>query len=784
MPGTVRRAAFGRASEEPYRRRTSDVARLVIAAAAVALLARRSDHVSAFSRDVFRAFNDLPDGLRDTANVLYGLGALWAVATVGTAALVARRWRLARDLAVAGLAGWLVARGLGLELAEGSLRHIVRAHVTPRFPNVRLTVVVAVVAAAAPFLTRGVRRVSWLIVLLMIPSALYLGVALPRSIACAVVLGWGIAAAAHVAFGSPGGRPTMEQVRHALAAVGIDAHDIALAPVQPHEHTLVEAKDATGPIVVAVLGRDETDARVVSKLWRFLYYKDSGPDLYLSRQQELEHQAYVTLLARDAGVRVSTILAVGTGGPATAILAQRDVGGPALNTLTADTLTQDALVDLWSQVVKLHGARIAHGRLNTSRIRLSADGPALVGFSFALTSAQPHECAADVAELLATTSVIVGPDRALGAALTALGPEQLADALPLLQPAALTREGRRIAGHGKHELDKHLDALRTGGAAAAQCKEPELEQLQRVRPANLALAIGTLIGVGALLSAVGDPSVLGHALTRAHPLPLVIALVLSLATTVGYAIALAGAVPRRLPFWPGVELQSAGVFSNLALPFGSTALQVRFLQRQGIDTATAVAAGGIATVFGTAAQAAVFGVATAAAPQRVHVGSIPKGAVVTLLGVLLGVILVASAVLLSVPALRKRFVPPIARGVHELLDVLRSPRQLGLLLGGSALSCVLFGLALTSCLYAVGEHPSPFGVIAANVGVSLVAALVPFPGGGTAVASVGLSGALVSLGVSETDAVAAVLLHQLLTKYVPAIPGWLALRTLMKHDEL
>ena len=64
-------------------------------------------------------------------------------------------------------------------------------------------------------------------------------------------------------------------------------------------------------------------------------------------------------------------------------------------------------------------------------------------------------------------------------------------------------------------------------------------------------------------------------------------------TNIGFALALAGSIKRRLPFWPNLKLQAAGVFSNLALPFGSQALQVRFLQKQGVDAATAVAAGGI-----------------------------------------------------------------------------------------------------------------------------------------------------------------------------------------------
>ena len=95
-----------------------------------------------------------------------------------------------------------------------------------------------------------------------------------------------------------------------------------------------------------------------------------------------------------------------------------------------------------------------------------------------------------------------------------------------------------------------------------------------------------------------------------------------------------------------------------------------------------------------------------------------------------------------------------------------------MLLGGSALAYVLYGLAL-DCHAArrSAQYPSIWELIAANLGVTLVAALVPFPGGGTAVSSVGLSGALVALGVPETAAVGAVLVHQVLSQYLPGGAG-------------
>ena len=97
--------AFGRASEEPYRRRASDWVRLVVASGLLALLAERATYVSAVDEQIFQLFNLLPRGLEPVFRSLERLGGLWAVGLVGAAAVVGRRGRLARDLLDLGNSG-------------------------------------------------------------------------------------------------------------------------------------------------------------------------------------------------------------------------------------------------------------------------------------------------------------------------------------------------------------------------------------------------------------------------------------------------------------------------------------------------------------------------------------------------------------------------------------------------------------------------------------------------------------------------------------------------------
>ena len=95
--------SFGPASEQPYRRRTSDWVRLVLGIAILVFAIWHQDDPGDFERNLFTTLNGLPSDLDTFFRLLYALGALWALALVVVAAVVARRWRLARDLAIGGV---------------------------------------------------------------------------------------------------------------------------------------------------------------------------------------------------------------------------------------------------------------------------------------------------------------------------------------------------------------------------------------------------------------------------------------------------------------------------------------------------------------------------------------------------------------------------------------------------------------------------------------------------------------------------------------------------------
>ena len=787
--------SFGPASEQPYRRRTSDWIRLAVGVTILAFCIAHQDNPSDFELNLFKSINGLPDALESLFRLIYALGALWAIVLVVLAALFARRWRLARDLAIGGLATWALARFIGALVVDNasvtnSLDIVTRiGDGTPRFPAVRVAIVVAVIAVASPYLTRPVRRLGQLLLLLIAFAALYLGTALPDAALAAVALGWSMAALVHLVFGSPGGRPTAAQVAAALGELGVQADDVHLADMQPRSGTVMLAHDADGELHVRVLGRDEADAQLLSKSWRFLAYKDGGPSVHLSRLEDVEAQAYALLLAERAHVNVPPVLVAGTAGPGAALIASRPVPGTRLRDADPAAITDGVLADLWRQVGALHSARVAHGRLNANHVVLTDAagnaGVAIDGFEVASGAAARGRRAADVAELLLSTALLVGNDRAVAVAQAGIGETALVEALPFLQPAALSHEMRPDRKHLK-ERSQQVAAVREAVAAATGTDEPPLQELHRVSGTNLMMAIGTLIAVFALLSQVGSPQELWDTVTSADIWWLILAMIISLLTNFATAIALMGTVPINLPLIRTAELQLSMSFSNLAVPaIGGMAAQIRFLQKQGVDLASAVASGGLLINVGNiAAQVMLLGVALLLSPTAIHVEPIDTQKVVTLVLLVIGLVILAVGLVLGIPKLRKMVVPPTKAAAATLWAAIRSPRRVALLLGGNAVNALMYAAVYMACIVAFNGSINFWTLLSLNIIISTLASLVPIPGGNTAVSSVGMSGALVAVGVPTSIAVAAVLADQLVTSFLPAVPGWWATNDLLHDDYL
>lgn len=783
-----RTGTFGPAAERPYRRRVSDWIRLVCAVALLSAGAWRLNGITPIEKGLFEFVNSLPNALSSMFRGLYAVAALWAIALVIAAAVVGRRWRLARDLAVAGAVAWFLARVVATHLTQRSvdfagLSTTVRwAPHVPQYPVARLAVVCAVVCVASPYLTRPTRRVGDVIVTALVIASMYLGTGYPNDVLAGILLGWGVAAGVHLVFGSPGGRPTTAQVQAALQELGVETKCVELSAEQPVDATAMFAQTVDGiTLTIKVLGRDEASAQFLTKLWRFITYKTSGPSLFLNRRQQVEHEAYALLLAQEGGVHVPSVVVAGKAGPNAALLVLNEPRAKRMSE-SNDREVDDHTIDLvWKEVRRLHDQHVAHGALNTNAVVLSKAGPVITSFGRADGGAPDDHLNRDVAELLITMALVAGDERVVQAALNNLGREQLIDVMPLLQPQACSYDARRIAKRGV--LKERADAVRKTVARYTDVSEPQLIQLQRISPANLAMAIGTLFAVGVLLTEIGDPQVMWDTLKGAEWSWLVGAFIVVMATNIAWAVGTMGAVPIRLPLWEATEVQVAMSFATLALPgVGPTALQVRYLQKRGMTISAGVASSVLSQTGYVVTQIFLFIIAVFLAPSTFHSEDLPTSSIYEGILLIIALCFVCAGILLGIPKLRRLVMPHVKQASVSVWEVLRSPTRLVLLLGGNSIAGLISNVALLWCLIAFGGREPFWTLMVVNIAVGTLAGLVPIPGGNTAVATIGMSGGLTAIGVPDAVAVATVLGYQLIGSYLSGLPGWFATRDLMKRQ--
>ena len=175
------------------------------------------------------------------------------------------------------------------------------------------------------------------------------------------------AAAVHLLFGSPGGRPSLREVSAAVDDLGVDARDLRPAELQPAGVWTVLGEGAAGePLVIKVYGRDAWDTQLVTQAWRFLWYRHSSARLRLSRERQVEHEALLLLLARAASVDVPKVRAVGRSPSGDTLLVARARRGAG-----SDRRRSTAL---WAALAAAHDAGVSPCSIDVDDLGWTADG--------------------------------------------------------------------------------------------------------------------------------------------------------------------------------------------------------------------------------------------------------------------------------------------------------------------------------------------------------------------------------------------------------------------------
>lgn len=759
---------------------------LVVATLILAVFATRvGEPLGALELAIDKVIVALPSALRPVWAIAHDLLVVWAV-LLALIALVRRQWGLARDIAVGTATVLAIALVVGYVVNDywpQLFGDLLRNDGPAAYPAAGLALWVCVSSVASSHLSRPYRYLGRWVMWLGGLGSLGLGVTTPTGTVGAVALGLGVAAAVHLVFGSPGGLPSSAQVQAALAGIGV--HATATEIVRRAGVVRVRATSSEGEeLDIKVFGRDAWDGQLLVTIWRFMWYRESGKTLALTRLQQVEHEAFLTLLAERRGASVSAVIAAGEDSIGDALLVVQRSGTPLAEIRTA--LAPNSNATMWQALHALHETRITHGALDSDRIFLDGEAVRFADFSAGEIESSPHSFLADRAQLIAATSLRFGIEPAVAAAHTALGDEGLADVSAYLQQAAMSsrlRSDLKLA-------DLDLDDVRKAAIAASGAEPRELQRIRRLSIGRVLLAVLLFVAGSTLITGLLEIGLdtIFDALRKASFPIVVLAFLISLLSRPSNAYSLSALSPVKVPFGRLVVLQFAMNFVNVAVPStaGRVALNIRFFQRNGVDPATSVAVGAIDGFTGFIAQMflmssiLLLGIGSFNLNLDTNFSSDGIGSLLVVLGVILVVAVIA---IIVVPVLRAWVLSALTSLRNFLGPLLRSPRRMVKALLGNCGSEMIGAIVLYTVLAAFEQSVNLPDVVLVSIGVGLFSGLMPVPGG-IGVAEAALTTGFISLGVDPAIAFAAALTCRMVTFYTPPLIGWFALRWLQRQKFL
>ncbi|WP_075732865.1 lysylphosphatidylglycerol synthase domain-containing protein [Streptomyces acidiscabies] len=846
--------------------RPSDLMRLLAGVLAIVVLlaiaAFAHGTTSGLEQDINKGTGQAPDLLIKIAGLASSIAILLVPVAFAIERLVKRDGLRIADGVLAAVLAHGVTLAMDLWVAKGAPASIRDALTQPSPGDIHaltdpvhgyLAPVIAYMSAVGMSRRPRWRAVLWIVLLLDALSMLVTGYTTPFSIILTVLIGWSVAYGTLYAVGSPNVRPTGRTLMAGLRTVGF--RPVSAARVEASEsgdsdrgrRYFVTLEDGA-PLDVTVVDREQQAQGFFYRAWRNLALRGFATRSSLqSLRQALEQEALLAYAAIAAGANAPKLIAMSELGPDAVMLVYEHTGGRTLDSLADAEITDEVLHNAWHQVRALQSRRIAHRRLAGDAILVDRSGTVI------LTDLRGGEIAAssllllmDIAQLVTTLGLRVGAERAVASAVSVLGPDAVADCLPMLQPIALTRSTRstlrRLAREqAQRERDAVLEASRQAKQArpeAAEEPEPvssgkaakktlkaearaekramdeaveeareddlltqirhevllirpqapvEPARLERVRPRTLLSFMAGALGAYFLLTQLTHIE-FGPLISNAEWGWVAAAVAFSALSYVAAAMSLLGFVPERVPFPRTVAAQVAGSFVKIVAPaaVGGVALNTRFLQRQGVRPGLAVASVGASQLFGLGCHIVMllsFGYLT---------GIEKTPSLTPSRTVIAGLLTVAVLVLVvtSVPFLRK-FVATRVRSlfagvVPRMLDILQRPQKLVTGIGGMLLLTACFVMCLDASIRAFGNESTSISL--ASVAVVFLAgnalgSAAPTPGGVGAVEAT-LTVGLIAVGLPKEVAAPAVLLFRLLTLWLPVLPGWIVFNHLSRKGAL
>lgn len=507
------------ASHFAYRRPTDTIyvtlGLLILIVTSVMILARQGWFEN-IDFSLFRFINSLPEFISSFLIVVMQLGSFAAVPFFAFLALLARRFALARNLALSGVVAWFLAKLFKALLGRGRPLDLLTDVIVRGgeatglgFPSGHVTIATTLATVATPHLSRRLRQLAWLLVLLVALGRIFTGAHFPLDVVGGFGLGLFIGGIFNLLFGVPEEFVPQDAIAQAFQDYDLTVTQVNMLTQEARGSTpyLVQTENGQN-YFVKVVGSEQRNADFMFKVWRSLIFEDTGQHTpFLTPQQQIQHEAFLNFTSRDHGVRTPAVEFTTDARDGYALMAQKQIEGRRLVDLESHEINHELLCQVWEQLRLLHEARIAHRDLNLSNIIIDQQGqPWIIDFGYASAGVDEDALQLDVAQMLSNLSYLVGVDKAVASAIHVLGPEPVGEALPALQPLALSSKTREL-----DSKQSFLDSLRHTVSQRTGYQTPAQDSQARIRSKKSLWVIGLIISLalGALLGQLLDQLVLG-----------------------------------------------------------------------------------------------------------------------------------------------------------------------------------------------------------------------------------------------------------------------------------
>lgn len=801
---------------QPLRRRTSDQIRVAVSGLAVVAVVLVSYYTKGRWESLENSISDLigvasPE-LSNRVYTLYGVAILALPFAILVGIVFGRRWKLLAGYAaaalLAGIALSITGDGIAAPQWNLDLRENRATFLSQFLDDSRwIAMLAAVLTVCGPWLPRRWRRLWWALLLAFIPIHLFVSAVVPARALLGLTVGWFVGALVVLFVGTPALEVPVDLALRVLGRRGRGVQALTvLSPAGPGPLVLAArcklepgldvghgpfppvepVGDRTPPgdgepeettLVLDLFGQHQRSEGVLRQAGRWLTFRSTETlPPFASLRRSVEHRALMSTAFGSLGLAANVPVAVAVLDRGWMMYAHTTSRGAPLDR------HDPAHLDIaWDGLRRLHAHQMSHGDLRPENIRISDGAAHFDGYARTEVGASDSLLLSDVAQLLLVTADMYGVERAVSAAIDAVGADRVVSASGRLTRTATPSRIRRAV----RDPGQLMAATRAEVRARTDTDVIRDQQVTRFSR-NQLIQLGLLIGL--VYVAYPFVSQVPTFLTEMGSVIwwwVLLGLAVSGLTYIGAAAALWACATETVNFRHLTIMQFANTFAATTTPagVGGLALSVRFLQHNGLGGVRATAAVALQQTVQVVTHLGLLIVFSIVAGKNADLSHfIPSATVIYLI---VGILLGAIGAFMVVPKLRRwlreDLRPQIADLTTELVDLARDPGRFLIIVGGCAMTTVGAALALWASVEAFGGDVAFVTVTIVTMVGGTLASAAPTPGGVGAVEAA-LIGGLAAFGVPASVAVPSVLLYRVLTCWLPVFIGWPTLRWLQRND--